>query len=262
MSLRPASLALLAVLAAGPCAAQMTACPSSLGQGQKVLVDDIRGVESLVLDTLRGRVDAALAKLQLETRAARSASSASAPDPRVRAVRCFQRLPPDGSAFDDDVARELNAREVVLEVWAQTAALPPSQGPGFRALVGYALVPLRHYMPASPQGVLVIESKTRSVDSIDDLLALLDQSGALAIYTAVGSGVRFLHIDAYDEARTQLCAALGRLERIRKPSPDDVELKEAVRAMAQDVVRRARADPGYRGDMRASDPRSCIPPPV
>ena len=246
-----------------PCSAQMRPCQGAAEPGQKVLVDDISGAQSMVLSLLEQRIDAALARLQLEGRAPLPAGTANSVEvARIRALRCSQRRPTDRSAFTTAIARELNNNEVVLEVWAETAALPAAEGPGFRALVGYALVPLRNYVPTSAQGVVIVESTVRSVDSPADLLALLDQSGTLAIYTAVGSGVRFLYADDFDQARTQLCLALSRLERIRNPSLDDAALREAVRNMAQDVVRRAVASPGYRGALRIAAPVGCTVAPL
>lgn len=244
------------------CPAQMRPCLGSEQPGQKVLVDDISGAQSMVLDLLEQRIDAALAKLQVESRATRPAGVANGEVVRVRALRCVQRRPPNGSAFTSAIARELNSKEVVLEVWAETAALPAADGPGYRALIGYALVPLRHYVPNSAQGVVIVEGKAKSVDSPADLLALLDQSGTLAIYTAVGSGVRSLYAEDFDQARTQLCLALSRLDKIRNPSADDAELRQAVRDMAQDVVRRAVTSPGYRGALRLAAPGSCTVPPL
>jgi hypothetical protein len=261
------SRGLLSIALAGfvclPCWAQLRPCSGAAEPGQKVLVDDISGAQSVVLSLLKQRIDAALVKLQLESRAAGPSGAASGVEvERVRALRCSERHPSDGSAFTTAIARELNNNEVVLEVWAETTPLPPAEGPGLRALVGYALVPLRHYVPTSAQGVVIVESKAPSVDSPADLLALLDQSGTLAIYTAIGSGVRFLFADDFDQARTQLCLALSRLEKIRNPSPDDADLRQAVRDMAQDTVRRAVASPGYHGALRLATPASCTVAPL
>ena len=254
---------LLAGLSCGPCHAQLRPCPGTTDPGRKVLVDDIDGAQSVVLSLLRQRVDAALAKLQVETRATQPAGAASGVDVvRVHALRCSERHPADGSSFTPAITRELNNNEVVLEVWAATTPLPATEGPGQRALVGYALVPLRHYVPASPQGVVIIESKASSLDTPENLLALLDQSGALALYTAVGSGVRSLFADDFDQARTQLCLALIRLEKLHDPSPGDVELRQSVSDMAQDVVRRAIASPGYHGALRVAAPTSCTVAPL
>ena len=263
MSARAACVLVFA-LTALPCAAQLRPCAgASTELGHKLLVDDITGVQSGALTALEQRIDAALTRLQLETRAALPASAAKAFEvERVRTVRCLQRRPSGPAAFTEAMARELNNNEVVLEIWAETVPLPASEGPGFRAVVGYALVPLRHYQPRSLQGVITVERKTRSVDSPDDLLAVLDQSGTLAIYAAVGSGMRFFYAEEYDQARAQLCQAVIRLERLRGPSADDAELLRMVRTMSLDVVAKARANPAYTGDMRASDPGSCILKPL
>ena len=262
MKAQAAACLLLGALASLPCAAQLRPCVGASEPGQKLLVDDISGVQSGALTVLEQRIDAALAKLQLETRAALPASAAGVPVNRVRALRCVQRRPAGRSAFTEAMARELNNNEVVLEVWAETVPLPAAEGPGFQAIVGYALVPLRHYVPGSAQGVVTVERKAKSVDSAGDLLALLDQSGALSIYAAVGSGVRFFFAEDYDQARTQLCQALTRLERIRTPSLDDTELIRVVRTMSQDVVQKARANPAYRGDLRVGAPGNCTLPPL
>lgn len=77
----------------------------------------------MVLGLLEQRIDAVLARLQIESRAAQRVGAASGADiGRVRALRCSQRRPPDSSAFTTAIARELNNNKVVLEVWAETTA--------------------------------------------------------------------------------------------------------------------------------------------
>lgn len=255
---RTVALAAVAtMLATGPAIA-LQPCIGVSNQGQKLLVDDITGVQSLLLDILEQRVDAALAKLQLESR-----SSAVHPGPadastvRVRALRCNDRRPDGRSTFNDALVRELNNYEVVLEVWAKTEVVPTEGGGGHRAIVGYAIIPVRHYSPNAAYGVVLIDRVVRSVDSADELLALLDQSGKLSAYATAGSGLRLLNAAAYDQARSQLCLARAKLERMQDRSTYDDELLDYVRDLSEVVASRAKADPTYKGTLRAADPGKC-----
>jgi hypothetical protein len=228
-----------------------------------LLVDDIKGVDSLAFKMLEQRIDAALAKLQLESRTAQSTSvGAGTPALRVRALRCSARQPEGRTSFTPALVRELAYNGVVLEVWAETQALPAGQGQGHRAIVGYALVPLRYHFPNAIQGIVMVERTVKSIDTTEDLLGLLDQSGSLAIYTAVGSGLHYFDNEDYDQARTQLCLAMSRLNQIRNATPDEADMLQFVRDTAQQVVRQALSDPKYRGALRVGSPGPCMVDPL
>jgi hypothetical protein len=108
----------------------------------------------------------------------------------------------------------------------------------------------------------MVERTVKSIDTTEDLLGLLDQSGSLAIYTAVGSGLHYFDNEDYDQARTQLCLAMSRLNQIRNATPDEADMLQFVRDTAQQVVRQALSDPKYRGALRVGSPGPCMVDPL
>ena len=88
--------------------------------------------------------------------------------------------------------------------------------------------------------------------SVDDLVRVVDQSGELAAYVAVSTGVRLLRSRDYDAARAQLCRADVLLAKVcvQAPAARDKALIVYVQALAADVVTQARKDPAYKGALK------------
>jgi len=244
-----AALVLLALLAvAAPAAAQMEPCVGIKESGFKILLDDIfeaaGGKASPLMSSLLYRVSTNLEQLQVES---------GLP---LKVVRCAKRRPSDPSAFNRPLVEQLNARQVILEVWGTTAEATDAAGaPIHEAIVGYALVPVRfdELTLGQPSGAFLLSRQTKSVTSLDELVRLVDQSGELAAYVAVSTGVRLLRSKEYDQARAQLCRSEGLLARVAgaAPSTRDKALIGYVQRLASDVVSQAKADPAYTGVLKA-----------
>lgn len=243
-----AALVLLASVAlAAPSAAQIVPCPGIQDPGFKILLDDIfdaaGGAASPLMPSLIYRVSTNLEQLQVES---------GVP---IKVIRCAKRRPSDPSDFKRSLVEQLNARQVVLEVWGTTAQATDQAGaPIHEATVGYVLVPVRfdEFTLGQPPGAFLVSRQARSVTSVDDLVRLVDQTGELAAYVAVSTGVKFLRSREYNRARKQLCDSEGLLTRAAGATPTarDKALIGYVQRLAADVITQAKADPAYTGVLK------------
>jgi len=244
-----AALVLLASLAlATPSAAQIVPCVGIQGPGFKILLDDIfdvaGGTASPLMPSLTYRVSTNLEQLRVES---------GLP---LKVIRCAKRRPSDPSDFKRSLVEQLNARQVVLEVWGTSALATDQAGaPIQEAIVGYLLVPVRfdEFTLGQPAGAFLLSRQAKSVTSVDELVRLVDQSGELAAYVAVSTGVKLLRSKEYDQARKQLCDSEGLLTRAAGATPGarDKALIGYVQRLASDVVKEAKADPAYAGVLKA-----------
>jgi hypothetical protein len=242
-------LALLASLAAAvPSAAQIVPCSGIQDKGFKILLDDIfdsaGGTASPLMQSLIFRVSTNLEQLQVES---------GLP---LKVIRCAKRRPSDPSDFRQPMVEQLNARQVVLEIWGSTAqATDPTGAVVHEATVGYLLVPVRfdEFTHGQPAGAFLLSRQAKSVTSVDELVRLVDQSGELAGYVAVSTGVKLLRSKEYDQARAQLCRSEVLLTRAAgsAPSARDKTLIGYVQRTAADVVTQAKADPAYKGILKS-----------
>ena len=242
-------LVLLALLVgAGPVAAQIVPCRGIQDPGFKILLDDIfdaaGGAATPLMPSLIFRVSTNLEQLQVES---------GVP---LKVIRCAKRRPSDPSDFRRALVEQLNAHHVVLEVWGTTAQATDAAGaPIHEATVGYVLVPVRfdELTHGQPTGAFLLSRQAKSVSSVDELVRLVDQSGELAAYVAVSTGVKFLRAREYDRARAQLCRSQGLLTRAAgtTPSARDKTLIDYVQRLASEVVAQAKADPAYTGVLKA-----------
>ena len=254
---RLGALAAVGVLAlAEPSRAQITPCGGIQEAGFKILLDDIFEANSRtptpLMASLLGRLAANLEQLQVESGLA------------LKVVRCEKRRPSDPSAFTRPLVEQLDARRVVLEIWGSTALATDASGaPIHEVTVGYVLVPVRfdELTVGQPTGAFLSSRQAKSLTSLDDLVSLVDQSGELAAYAAVTTGVKLLRSRDYDKARTQLCRASGLLAKAARAAPTAREksLIDYVDRLAAEVVVRARADAVYSGALKAlpSDAGTC-----
>ncbi len=242
-------LLLLASLAcAAPATAQIVPCSGIQDRGFKILFDDIfdaaGGAASPLMTSLIFRVSTNLEQLQVES---------GLP---LKVIRCAKRRPSDPSDFNRPLVEQLNARQVVVEVWATTAQATDGTGaPIHEATVGYVLVPVRfdEFTLGQPAGAFLVSRQAKSVTSVDELVRLVDQSGELAAYVTVSTGVKLLRSKEYDQARKQLCDAETLLTRAAGPTPGarDKALLGYVQRLASDVVDQAKKDPAYSGVLKA-----------
>lgn len=190
----------LAMGAAGPAEAQLRPCSGVTEPGLKILLDDIArsgGAPSPFVDLLTARLEANLEQLRVEAGLT------------VKVLRCAKRLPGSPAAFTRPLVQDLNARQVVLEVWGTTAEVEADGETYHEASIGYVLVPIRfhEFAAAQPPGAFVVPRRAKSLATPDDLVQLVDQAGALAAYAATGAGTRLARARQYDAARVQLCKA-------------------------------------------------------
>ena len=245
---RLAFLVLASLAVAVPSAAQIVPCSGIQDRGFKILLDDIfdaaGGAASPLMQSLIYRLSTNLEQLQVES---------GLP---LKVVRCAKRRPSDPSEFRRPLVEQLNARQVVLEVWGTTAKATDQAGAEVHeATVGYLLVPVRfdEFTDGQPSGAFLLSRQAKSVTSVDELVRLVDQAGELAAYVAVSTGVKLLRSKEYDQARAQLCRSEALLTRAAGPTPSarDKTLIGYVQRMAADVVTQAKADPAYTGVLKA-----------
>jgi hypothetical protein len=118
---RSALLAAVALLsAAAPAEAQLVPCAGIQGTGYKILLDDIfdaaGGTASPLMSSLVFKLTTNLEQLQLES---------GLP---LKVIRCAKRRPSDPADFKRPMVEQLNARQVVLEVWGTTAQATDTAG--------------------------------------------------------------------------------------------------------------------------------------
>ncbi len=247
---RPALLAAIALLSvAAPAEAQLVPCAGIQGTGYKILLDDIfdaaGGTASPLMSSLVFKLTTNLEQLQLES---------GLP---LKVIRCAKRRPSDPADFKRPMVEQLNARQVVLEVWGTTAQATDTAGsPVHEATVGYLLVPVRfdEFTQGQPSGAFLSSKQAKSVTSVEDLVRVVDQSGELAAYVAVSTGVKLLRARDYEAARAQLCRADALLTKVssgQPPAMRDKALMSYVQALAADVVAQARKDPAYTGTLKS-----------
>ncbi len=245
---RLAFLVLASLAVAVPSAAQIVPCSGIQDRGFKILLDDIfdaaGGAASPLMQSLIYRLSTNLEQLQVES---------GLP---LKVVRCAKRRPSDPSEFRRPLVEQLNARQVVLEVWGTTAKATDQTGAEVHeATVGYLLVPVRfdEFTDGQPSGAFLLSRQAKSVTSVDELVRLVDQAGELAAYVAVSTGVKLLRSKEYDQARAQLCRSEALLTRAAGPTPSarDKTLIGYVQRTAADVVTQAKADPAYTGVLKA-----------
>jgi hypothetical protein len=233
--------------AAVPSAAQIVPCGGVQDRGFKILVDDIfdaaGGVASPLMQSLIFRVSSNLEQLEVES---------GLP---IKVVRCAKRRPSDPSDFRRPLVEQLNARQVVLEVWGSTAKATDATGAEVHeATVGYLLVPIRfdEFTTGQPSGAFLLSRQTKSVTSVDELVRLVDQSGELAGYVALSTGVNLFRSKQYDQARGQLCRSESLLTRAAGATPGarDKTLITYIQKTAAEVVTQARSDPAYNGALK------------
>ncbi len=222
-----------------PAAAQFRSCKGIDSPGYKVLVDDIfdtaGGAASPLMPLLVFRIDANLEQLKIESGL-----------PLV-VIPCPTRRPSPAD-FGKSLVEQLNARQVALEIWGTTAKVTDARGAPYQeAAVGYALVPVRYdelSQQGKAEGAFLVARRATSVTSVDSMVKLVDQSGEIAAYVALSTGVKLLKSRDYDLARAQLCRAEAMLTEAAGPKPTlrDKTLIAYVQQMAATVVSAAKAD--------------------
>jgi hypothetical protein len=229
--------------------ADLRSCTAS-DPGMKVLLDDIvdaSGAASPLMLPLRFRLEANLQKLKAEAGL------------QLTVVRCPNRQPQQPSDFRKSLVDDLNAHQVVLELWGTTMMTTDNTGAQVHdAYIGYVLVPVHFYEfdSGNPPGVFLVARRAQNIASVDDLLKLVDPGTELPAYAALAAGTRALKAGEYDLARKQLCKAeaLLKLSAQARPDPTLEALQNYAAQKAGEVVARVRADPRGSNGVLASLP--------
>jgi hypothetical protein len=239
---------------AQPAAAQIVPCTGINQPGYKLLLDDIvlsgPGAQNL-LQALVHRVEANIEQVRTE---------AGQP---LMVVACVNRRPRGPGDFDKTRLEQLNARQVVMEVWASAAEAKDENGdPYTEATVGYLLVPVRYqeFESGRPTAAFTLPHRAKSLAGPDELVRAVDQAGRLAGYTAVAWGAKLLRNRGWDEARRQLCRAESFFVSLGdRRATNDQALLDYTRKLAADAVTGARADAGYSGPLKLSNLKLACP---
>jgi hypothetical protein len=235
-----------------PVQAQLVDCRGMSAEGYKVLLDEFQ-INAVLksdrdlpafLNSLKFTLETKLEALRLENETA-----------DLTVVPCKGRRPA-GTEFDVRVVDALNSRGVLLEVWGTLDATVENQEIRAReAVIGYMLVPVRHYEHyerASPNvpGLYTVRYAMRSPGPVKEMF---EQGGEFDAFAAVAVGVKSLKVGSYDMALQYLCKAeilLDQAARARGvPTPDRKQkaLMEYAKTVARDCVKAAQEDKKYKG---------------
>lgn len=232
---------------------QLTSCPKvSQVSGLKIMLDGVyvdasatSAVPRVSMDRLNSTVSRRLTELRAEL----------GNPPEI--VLCDGRRPRTASDFVETQVDQLNARDVVLEVWGVLQPSGTSAASASQATVGFAVIPLRYYehfgnTAADIPGVYLADY-TLQASAPDNWLA---QSNEFRAYVAIGLGVKAFRLTDYDRSQRLFCRAQYLLQPGGVPpsDPEQVALLEYTLKMAKAVVATARAAPGYNGALKAIDP--------
>jgi|GEM_PF-7028851 len=227
--------------------AQILPCTAVNEPGRKVLIDEVVAEQPSLAElanTLAIQIEQNLEQLRTEA------------DPSLRVHACDARRPRAPTDFKLDVVEGLLDRDVALEVWARVAAETDASGPHNKVEIGYLIVPVRYFEfnSGTPPGAFVIALRSEPIQSIDDLVPLLNHSGRIAAYAALASGTVLLKSTSlqsrrWDPARTQLCRAMSLL-RSAGSARTDAELASYAEELAAQAWSGARADAQYSGFLK------------
>lgn len=248
------ALCLAVSLFATPATAQIRTCePINKTQNYKIVLDDftLSGSDEPNINLFMERV-AASVRLSIERLRADTQL-------HVEYVRCTMRRPKAESDFDQPLVHGLNARRVVIEMWAVGATTATGATPSYHAFVKYVLVPVRHLVAGQVPDVVTVELKGKAGEPLDGLVQAFDQSTELLAYAAASLGTKLLQEKNYDQARTYLCKADAMLATAKNPAPP-AALVKWVRDLSVKVMEQAWSDPNYTGAMRLREgqaPPAC-----
>jgi hypothetical protein len=176
----------------------------------------------------------------------------------MRLVFCTGRQPSvTGSEFTDALAERLSDNFVVVEVWGRldlNATSNTDSAAG--AIVGYAIPPVQHYVPASELRPIQIFAYPKSHgDSLNDQ----DNLPELSAIALVGLGTKAARASLFDLAVWAFTRAeIGIADaKIGRANADLDSLLRYVKQAACRTRAKAKADPFYKGALKALPLQSC-----
>jgi hypothetical protein len=176
----------------------------------------------------------------------------------MRLVFCTGRRPSvSGSEFTDELAERLNDNFVVVEVWGSLDLTPASgtdQTP--RAIIGYVIPPVQHYVPASELRPIQIFTYAKSHG---DELQEQDNLPELSAIALVGLGTKAARASHYDLAVWAFTRAETGIAdaKIGGTNADVDSLLRYVKLAACQTRAQAKVDAVYSGALKGLPAQSC-----
>lgn len=228
----------------------------------KVVLDDfafvsVSGANKEHVDALRDRLQFNLNGQLDALRIAAQKLNVSLQVP-MRLVFCTGRRPSvSGSEFTDVLAERLSDNFVVVEVWGSLNLTPVSStDPTPRAIIGYVIPPVQHYVPASELRPIQIFTYPKSRGGQRDDQDNLPELSAIAL---VGLGTKAARASLFDLAVWAFTQAeIGIADaKIGGTNADVDSLLRYVKRAACQTRERAKVDAIYKGALKALPPQSC-----
>lgn len=263
VALNRATVIALLLLAPGPGHAQLADC-QALGAGSeayKVVVDELSfatgaaaGPVSVL--NLKERLEFNLST-QLEEFRGDVTALGVRPAIDLGLITCPGRRPSlHGTEFTAQRVETLSDQRVVVELWGTLLNGGDAASGGPRAMIGYVIPPVLHYLPApnAPGRFLIQYPKADGGPA--DVLRNLPEASAFAL---VGLAVKARRARKYDLAVWAFGRSEGRIKDAQQ-SGGAVELGSLlayVRTAACETRQSARLDAQYTGPIKLTLPETC-----
>jgi hypothetical protein len=172
-------------------------------------------------------------------------------------IGCPGRRPSlHGTAFTAQRVATLNDQRVVVELWGTLLDGGDAATGGPRAMIGYVIPPVLHYVPAATAPGRFLVQYPKADGGPDDVLRNLPEASAFAL---VGLAVKARKARKYDLAVWAFGRSEGRIKDAQQ-SGGAVELGRLltyVRAAACETRQSARLDAQYVGPIKLTRQETC-----
>jgi hypothetical protein len=254
---------LLLVLMTVPVGSQTIDCSASAsGENYQVYLDELTFAREVLKND--SQLQNLMARLSFKLRSRMDTLRQETGPVPIVVDFCAGRKPEGEAIFTRRLVESLDDNEVILELWGQLDGQSTNGTIVHRtARIFYVLVPVlleEFGNPLKPGMQLVEYPKSPAADR--ELIDLLEQSGEIEAFVAVGVGVNLLRNNQYDQAMRFLCKAqcLLQLEDPQQPAPSRQELQNFIQQSARRTIESAGADSSYQGALKdLVDPSSPCP---
>lgn len=180
----------------------------------------------------------------------------------LKLVNCIGRQPSlNGDEFTDVLAERLSDERVVVEMWGTLDVKSSSGTPMPRALIGYAIPPLQHYVhdDSVPPIQLLEYPKPGNAQAVEDLENLPE----LPAFALIGLATKAARAEYYDLAVWAFNRAeAGLLDAKVTGSNSGVDALIAYVRRASCLARsNAKSDVSYKGPLKLLPPQICTEAP-